>query len=66
MSVTLYYFHDNVEYIDRENFIIKVSREDLVGVVDYQQVVNVDVDDIILDASDSYDPEDNNERNLVC
>ena len=66
MKMTLHYFLDDVEYIDVEEFIIKVAREDLVGKVDFSPVINIMDDDIELDASDSYDPENENSNDIEC
>lgn len=66
MKMTLHYYIDDVEYIDAKDFNIKVAREDLVGVVDFLPVVNIMDDDISLDASDSFDPENKNSNDIQC
>lgn len=65
MSVSVSYFINDIEYIARETFILKTQKENLVTQVQFNPVIIGDNDDIVLDGSSSFDPEDLNNANPI-
>lgn len=56
MKITQYYLINGVEYIAVKEFTLFVEKPDLVPVVSYPRVINIKEQQLILNATRSYDP----------
>ena len=56
MRITVLYKISGIQYMAKKDFTLFVAKPDLVALISYPNVVNVNKDSIYLDASQSYDP----------
>jgi hypothetical protein len=56
MFVTVYYTVLEIEYIAQSQFTLLVQTPELIAVVNYPKLINVNNQNLVIDASESYDP----------
>ncbi|CDW89366.1 UNKNOWN [Stylonychia lemnae] len=57
MSVTVLYVIGDTEYLAKKSFTLLVQKPDLIPVVSYQSVININEQNVTLDGTASYDPQ---------
>ncbi len=57
MTATQYYVIKDIEYVSKLTFVFIVSKPDLVPVVQYPRVININLQNLTLNATGSYDPQ---------
>lgn len=56
MRINVLYSISGLQYLAKYDFTLFVAKPDLIAIVKYANVVNVNKDNIYLDATASYDP----------